>query len=217
VKMAALTKMITAVLFSALFCGADVCGITSDELASQVEKTYRSFNDLSVDFTKTTRSQVFETKSKVEGKMLLKNPDKFKIETKEETITCDGKFVWTYSVENQQVVKDLLDRSESMFKPNQYLSDFRSEYVPKLEGEEKIDQSKCYKLSLSAKKEDVFIRSMIIWVDKQDLLARKLEYEDSNDNQVTLIFQHTKTNRKIKDSEFIFQTPPGVEELDLSK
>jgi chaperone LolA len=194
-----------------------VASITADELAGQVEKKYRSLFDLSVDFTKVTRSEIFETESKISGKMLLKNPDKFKIQTKEETIACDGKFVWTYSVENQQVVKNLLKRSENMFKPNQYLSNFRNEYVSHLEGEEKIDQTQCFKLVLSPKKEDVFIKKMTIWVDKKSLLAQKLEYTDSNDNLITLIFSHIKTNRKIKDSEFVFQTPPGVEELDLSE
>lgn len=195
----------------------NIISITADELALQVEKKYGSLSDLTLDFTKTTRSEIFETEGKIQGKMILKNPDKFKIETKNETIVSDGKLVWTYSVENQQVVKDLLDRSEEVFKPNQYLSNFRSEYVPRLEGEEKIDQTQCFKLLLTPKKDDVFIKKMTIWVDKKDLLAKKLEYKDSNDDQVTLIFQHIKTNRKIKDSEFIFQTPPGVEELDLSE
>jgi len=192
-------------------------GITANDLALQVEKKYRSFKSLSMDFIKTIRSEIFETENRIKGKMILKNPNKFKIQTKEETIVCDGEFIWTYSVENQQVIKNLVDRSENLFKPNQYLSNFRSEYVPQLEGEEKVNQTKCFKLLLSPKKDDVFIKRMTIWVDKKDLLAKKLEYKDSNDNEVTLIFQRIKANRKIKDSEFIFQTPPGVEELDLSE
>ena len=199
-----------------IFSG-DAAGITSKELALQVEKKYHSLKSLSMDFIKIIRSEVFETESKIKGKMIFKNPDKFIIQTKGETIVCDGEFVWTYSVENKQVIKNLVDRSENMFKPNQYLSNFRSEYIPRLEGEEKINRTKCFKLLLSPKKEGVFIKRMTIWVDKQNLLAKKLEYKDSNDNEVTLIFQHIKTNRKIKDSEFIFQTPPGVEELDLSE
>jgi len=199
-----------------IFSG-DAAGITSKELALQVEKKYHSLKSLSMDFIKIIRSEVFETESKIKGKMILKNPDKFIIQTKGETIVCDGEFVWTYSVENKQVIKNLVDRSENIFKPNQYLSNFRSEYIPRLEGEEKINRTKCFKLLLSPKKEGVFIKRMTIWVDKQNLLAKKLEYKDSNDNEVTLIFQHIKTNRKIKDSEFIFQTPPGVEELDLSE
>ena len=191
--------------------------VTSEQLASQVEEKYRGLKTLSMDFVKITRSEIFETESKIKGKMIFKNPEKFKIETKEETVVCDGEFVWTYSVENQQVIKNLVDRSESLFKPNQYLSDFRSGYVPQLEGEEKLDRTSCFRLLLSSKEEDAFIRRMTIWVDKKDHLARRLQYEDSNHNQVTLIFRHIKTNPKLKDSEFVFQTPPGVEELDLSE
>ncbi len=195
----------------------DTAGITANDLALKVEKKYRSLKNVSMDFTKIIRSDIFETENKIKGKMILKNPDKFKIRTKDQTIVCDGKFLWTYSVENKQVIKNLVDRSENLFLPNQYLSNFRSEYVPRLKGEEKVNRTKCFKLLLSPKKDDVFIKKMTIWVDKKNLLTKKLEYKDSNDNEVTLIFQRIKTNRKIKDSEFIFQTPPGVEELDLSE
>lgn len=203
--------------FIVLIFSRDTAGITANNLALKVEKKYRSLKSLSMDFIKIVRSEIFETENRIKGKMILKNPDKFKIRTKDETIVCDGEFVWSYSVENKQVIKNRLDRSKNLFTPNQYLSNFRSEYIPRLEGEEKVNRTKCFKLILSPKKEDVFIKSMTVWVDKKNHLARKLKYKDANDNEVVLIFQHIKTNRKIRDSEFIFQTPPGVEELDLTE
>ncbi|HEX7402008.1 MAG TPA: outer membrane lipoprotein carrier protein LolA [candidate division Zixibacteria bacterium] len=192
-------------------------GITADELASQVERRYRSLSDISMDFTKITRSEVFENPSLVQGKMLLKNPDKFRIETKDEIIVCDGKYVWDYSVENEQVVKSSVDKSESTFQPNQYLSDFRTDYIPSLTGEEKIDKIPCFKLLLSSKQEDALIKKMTIWVDKQSYIARKIDYRDSQDNDIVLEFKHVKVDRKIKDTEFVFQAPPGVEEVDLTE
>jgi outer membrane lipoprotein-sorting protein len=204
-------------VFMIVLFGQGRAAVTADELASQVEKHYRSMSDISMDFTKTTHSEIFEKPSLVEGKMLLKNPDKFRIETKDEVIVCDGKYVWDYSVENQQVVKNLVDQSENMFKPNQYLSNFRKDYTPSLKGEEKIDKVPCYKLLLSAKREDASIKNMTMWVDKQDYLARKIEYKDSQDNDIVLEFQHIKVDRKIKDSEFVFQVPDGVEEVDMTE
>jgi len=216
-RLVSVTALFLAAFFLWGVSGRGAAADSSDELAAQVEEEYRSLSSLSMDFVKITRSEIFETESKIKGKMLLKNPEKFKIETEDEIIVCDGEFVWSYSVENQQVIKNLVDRSERVFKPNRYLADFRSGYVPRLTGKEKIDNTRCFVLSLSAKDKEAFIKKMTIWVDKKELLARKLEYTDSNDNQVTLIFQRIKTNRKIRDSEFIFQTPPGVEELDLSE
>jgi chaperone LolA len=190
---------------------------TSEKLALKVEKKYRSIKDLSMNFTKTLKSEIFETQKKTKGKMYLKNPDKFRIETKDETIVTDGKFLWTYSEQNEQVIKSRLDRSKNIFKPNQYLSNFRKEYKAKLTDEEKINKTECYRLVLTPKKEDSFITKTIIWIDKKSLLAKKLEYQDSNDNQITLIFDKIKINKGIKDSKFVFKAPEGVEELDLTE
>ena len=216
-KRLRLTVLILIFSLTLVMLIGNTFSITSEELASEVEKKYRSLKSLSMDFIKITRSEIFEAESKIKGKMILKNPDKFIIQTKAETIVCDGKFVWNYSVENKQVIKNFVNRSKNMFWPNQYLSNFRSEYIPRLEGEEKVNRTKCFKLLLSPKKDSVFIKRMTIWVDEKNLLAKKLEYKDANDNEVVLIFQHIKTNRKIKDSEFIFQAPAGVEELDLTE
>ncbi|MCJ7578799.1 MAG: outer membrane lipoprotein carrier protein LolA [candidate division Zixibacteria bacterium] len=188
-----------------------------EELALQVETKYKSLLDLSLDFTKVTKSEIFENQKKIKGKMYLKNPDKFRTETEDEVIVTDGKFLWNYSEENQQVIKNRLDRSKNIFKLNQYLSNFRSEYKTELIGEEKVDKVKCYKLKLIPKKDDLFITKMTIWVDKKSLLAKKLEYQDSNDTEIILIFDHIKINQGISDSKFVFKAPPGVEELDLSE
>lgn len=204
------------ILLFGVFAGRGEC-LTADELALLVENKYRSFENLSMDFVKVMRSDVFETESSTQGKMVFGNPDKYRIETSEETIVSDGKFIWTYSSENQQVIKNLAERSGDFFKPYQYLSDFRVNYIPQIRGEEKIDRADCFKLLLSPREKDLFIKKMTVWVEKKSLLARSLTYEDSNDNQVTLTFQHIKANRKIQDSEFIYQVPPGVEEVDLSQ
>lgn len=219
-KLSFSLSLLTALLFSSVafpITPVENPAKGGEELAQQVEKKYKSLSDLSLDFTKVTKSEIFENQKKIKGKMYLKNPDKFRTETEDEIIVTDGQFLWNYSEENQQVIKNRLDKSKNTFKPNQYLSNFRSEYKTELTGEEKVDKVKCYKLKLTSKKDDLFITKMTIWVDKKSLLAKKLEYQDSNDNQVTLVFDHMKINQGISDSRFVFKTPPGVEELDLSE
>ena len=195
----------------------DQAGRASEKLALQVEEKYRSIKDLSMNFTKTLKSEIFEAQKKTKGKMYLKNPDKFRIETKDEIIVTDGKSLWTYSEQNEQVIKSRLDKSRNIFKPNQYLSNFRKEYDAKLTGEETIEKVKCHVLTLTPKKKGLFIARMKIWVDKKNLLAKRIKYTDINDNQITLLFDHVKTNKNIKDTKFIFKAPEGVEELDLTE
>jgi chaperone LolA len=195
----------------------DQAGQASERLALQVEEKYRSIKDLSMNFTKTLKSEIFESQKKVKGMMYLKNPDKFRIETEDETIVTDGKFLWSYSEQNEQVIKSRLDKSKNIFKPNQYLSNFRKEYRAKLTGEERIGKARCHVLTLTPKEKDLFITRMTIWVDEKNLLARKIEYQDLNDNQITLLLDHIKTDKGIKDSKFVFKAPAGVEELDLTE
>ncbi len=197
--------------------GADQLVNASEKLAAEVEQKYRSLKDLSMDFTRNLKSEIFETQRETKGKMYLKNPDKFRIETKEEVIVTDGKFLWNYSEQNEQVIKSRLDKSKNIFKPNQYLSNFRKEYKTELGDGEKIDKIECYKLVLTPKEEDLFITKMTIWIDKKSLLARKLEYRDSNDNQITLLLDKIKINKGLKDSKFVFKASEGVEEIDLTE
>lgn len=221
--MKKLSFSLTLLIFF-LFCSV-AFPVTSEELALKVEEKYRSLKDLSIDFTKTLKSEIFETERKTKGKMYLKNPDKFRIETEDEIIVTDGEFLWSYSKENEQVIKKRLKKSQNVFIPNQYLSNFRKEYQAELTGEEKIGKTQCYKLLLTpacserseSKEKDIFITQMTIWIDKKNLLAKKLEYQDANDNQVVLLFDYVKTNQGIADSRFVFKAPKGVEELDLSE
>jgi outer membrane lipoprotein-sorting protein len=199
--------------------------LTSEQLAQKIEANYRSFEDISMEFVQLIESPVFSDTQKVWGKMYLKNPDRFKIQTEGEVITTDGETLWVFSQKNKQVRKSLIDKSKRIFKPNQYLYNFRENYSPELSKERKIENTWFYVLTLSPRKnqgeegekDQLFINDLTLWVDKKNFLVRKLKYQDLNDNLVSFIFSKIKTNSKIKDSEFIFNTPKGIEIVDLTE
>lgn len=199
--------------------------ITSEEIAEEIEKKYNLLKDVSMEFVQRVESSVFSDTQEVKGMMYLKNPDMFKIETKKEVITTDGETLWVFSENNKQVTKSKIDKYRKIFKPNQYLYNFRKNYNPQLAGEEKIEKKMCYKLVLSPKKlekkvkyeNNLFIKRLILWVDKKSFLIKKLEYRDINDDLVSFVFSKIKTNLGIKDSEFVFRAPKGVEVVDLTR
>lgn len=191
--------------------------ITSDELSSTIEKRYKSFKDISMDFTQIIKSEIFSTEKNTRGKMYLKNPDKFRIDTPSENIVTDGRLLWFFSEKNNQVTIHKLNESKNIFKPQDYIYNFRANYNPQLGENEKVDKRPCYKLILTPKKEDLFITRMTLWIDKKNLLVRKLEYQDINDNNVSLIFNKIKINSDIEDSQFVFTPPKGAEVVDLTQ
>ena len=191
--------------------------LTTEEIVAKIEKSYNSLKDLSVDFDKTWVSDYFKKEKKSEGKMYLKNPDKYRIEGTDEEIVSDGKIVWIYSKENQQVIINWANQSKNVFKPNQIFLNFKLDYNIKLLGEEKIEKVSCYNLELTPKNENASITKMLLWVDKKSFLAKKIAHTDQSDNQTILLFKNFKRNQGLKNSKFVYKIPKGIEKVDMRK
>lgn len=189
----------------------------SEKLALRIEEKYNSLKTLYISFEQETKSPDFSTTRKFKGKMYLKNPNKFRIELSSQVVVSDGKYIWVYSEENQQVTKNLVEKSNRFFRPNDYLFDFRENYNYKLEGEEKVEKFTCYKMVYTSKNKDEFFEKIIVLFEKENLLAKRIEYLDQNDNYTTLSFQDIKVDLKLSDSKFVFEPPKGVELVDLTE
>jgi len=206
-----------SILFFILLFTPKLFPLTIEDLTDQLNRKYSSFEDIKMEFTQSISSDVFESKREFKGKIYIKNPDKFRIETPHQTIVTNGQYIWVYSEENKQVTKNNFNSTGGILLPYRYLSSFKDDYKAKLDKDEQIKKRGCYKLILTPKDENSFIAKMMVWVDKESLLTLKLRYWDLNDNEVTFLFKNIKINSKIDDSKFVFKIPFGVELLDLSQ
>jgi chaperone LolA len=210
-------KTIIFNLLLSLFFVSLSSGITSEELALKIEGRYDSLKTLSVSFQELIKSQDFTTLRKFKGKMYLKNPNKFRIELPSQVVVSDGEYIWVYSKENKQVTKNRVDKSKDLFRPNDYLFNFRKNYNYELKGEENISKKSCYKMIYTSKTEDEFFKKITVFFERESLLAQKIEYLDQNDNYTTLSFNVVKPDVVISDSKFVFNPLPGVELVDLTE
>ncbi|MCJ7498567.1 MAG: outer membrane lipoprotein carrier protein LolA [candidate division Zixibacteria bacterium] len=210
-------KTIIFNLLLSLFIVSLSSGITSEELALKIEGKYDSLKTLSVSFQELIKSQDFTTLRKFKGKMYLKNPNKFRIELPSQVVVSDGEFIWVYSKENRQVTKNRVDKSRELFRPNDYLFNFRKNYNYELTGEENIDKKSCYKMVYTSKTEDEFFKKITVFFERETLLAQRIEYLDQNENYTTLSFKVIKPDVVLSDSKFVFNPLPGVELVDLTE
>ncbi len=203
--------------FAVLFPLMKVFSLTVEDITEQLHEKYASFKDVKMEFVENISSDVFEDKRECQGEICLKNPDKFKITTHDQTIVTNGEHIWVYSRENRQVTEDEFDPRSGTFLPYRYLTSFKEDYEAKLGKDETVRKRSCHKLILTAKEENNFISKMIMWVDKESWLTLKLRYWDSSENEITFLFKNIRIDSQIDDSAFVFKIPPGVELLDLSK
>ena len=189
--------------------------ISAKDIVKKVKKSYAKQNTIAVEFKQVFKWQLAGTSKETEGKLYIKDKIKYRIEMPDQVIVTDGKTVWQYSKPNNQVIIDYLKKQDEDQLPSKMLFRYSEEYHPEIIGDELFNDIPCYILQLTSKTGDNFIQQMKIWIDKANWLTRKIEHEDINGNLNTYIIQAITTNINLSDSRFTFNTPEGVEEIDL--
>ena len=187
-----------------------------DELVRQVENSYLELQDLQMNFKKETRSEVFSQPEEIKGAIYLKQPDKFRLESAQEIIVTDGKFLWNYSRELRQVTKQNAQAKEK-FNFLSFIEDMHSKYNAEREGSEKVQDISCTKVLLMPKERGTDFEKLILWVDGKRYLIRKMELEDLQGNVTIFWFTDIKVNPKLSRKKFEFEAGPGVELIDLTQ
>ncbi len=187
----------------------------ADKIIARVRSTYEKLEALSADFQKDyTWALAGETQT-MTGKLYLKKGDRYRIETEVQTIVTDGKTVWTYSADKQQVFIDNMTKSQENPLPRdlliKYTNDFKAEYVRS----EKFGPSDCYVVRLRPRQEDdSFAKSVTVWVDQKNWIAVKIEQVDLNENLTVYKLQNFAINPALADQLFAFKIPDNVEVVD---
>ncbi len=151
-----------------------------------------------------------------EGRLYLKRPGKFRIETKDYAFVSDACTLWVFSARNQQVTIYQADSAPPSLNPYSTLLDFRKEYeLDTLMIRSGSDKKMIY-LQLHSKDEG-YIKLLEIWCDGEDLLPRRLRYVDNVDNLVDFKFEEIAFDKGISDSLFIYRPPKGIEVMDMRR
>ncbi|MFQ5824634.1 MAG: outer membrane lipoprotein chaperone LolA [bacterium] len=189
--------------------------VRAKDIIKKVKQKYESLESLKADFEQVYSWELAGETQTLKGTIFLKSGNNYRIETESQIIVTDGKTVWTYSESNQQVIIDLLTKSEENPLPKDLLFKYSEDFTPHLVGEEKIEGKKTYLLNLVPKDEEAFIKSMKIWVEASSWLTIKIEQIDINDNVNTYYVRNVKQNIQLDDSLFTFEIPPDTEVVDL--
>jgi chaperone LolA len=187
----------------------------ADDIVRRLQKRYDGIRDLTVAFTQTVRYGVTQATQTFEGRLWMKKGNRYRIELEGQTIVTDGKSVWTYSELNKQVLIDNYREDPRSFTPDCALANAPKDYYSTLIEKEKLGGTEVSVVKLVPKDDKSILRSMKIWVNPSDWLMAKVETLDVSDNVTTYVTKETKVNSGLSDTLFRFETPPGVETVDL--
>ena len=131
-----------------MFISSSLLAQDAQEIIQKVQSNYKSIKDAKATFSQSTKPKSGKSQS-TSGTIYIQKENKYRIETKEQTLVTDGVTTWSYSPKKNQVVIDNYKEGGNTFSPNKYLFDYPENFYSDLDGEETISGKDCFVLKLS--------------------------------------------------------------------
>ncbi len=212
-----LKSLVEVPLFALIFAVTSVGEVESPRgILERMEAKADSLSDFSTRFVQRISYSLSGEKKNFQGRLYLKRPGKFRIETKGYTFISDSHTLWVFSARNQQVTIYQADSAPPCLNPYSVLLDFRRDYELDTLIVRSGSHKKMIYLQLHPRNEG-YIKLLEIWCDGEDLLPRRLRYVDNVDNLVDFNFAEIAFDVGIRDSLFIYCPPKGIEVVDMRR
>lgn len=185
------------------------------EVTERMERRYKMIDNVTARFSQDVKFGFSQIEQNFTGTLIMKKPNKYRLESEHQTLVTDGQTVWAYSPVNKQVVIDTYKENQNSISPDQFLLNLPANYYATVLGTEPGSPARLVLLKLVPKDDRSFIKSVKLWVDEQSWVVRKILIADVNETETTYTIENLKLNTPINDTTFTFSPPPGTEVVDL--
>ncbi|MGA2623595.1 MAG: outer membrane lipoprotein chaperone LolA [Bacteroidota bacterium] len=193
-----------------------------NEILSRLQKKYDKIQDATASFTQDVTFGVTKNEQSFKGTLWMKKGNKYHIEVEDQTIVTDGKSVWSYSKNTNQVLIDTYHDDPRSFSPDKVLVNVPQQYSATVLSKEGVSGGETIVLKLIPKERSSHsgesstnLQWMKVWVDRDEWLMKKIQILDVSDNLTTYVIEDLKLNTGLADDQFQYQIPRGAEVIDL--
>lgn len=188
-----------------------------DSVVDRVQKKYEQISDFHADFSQEAEVKALNKVQKAEGEVWFKKPGKMRwnyhAPAKDE-IVSDGKTLWYYSQEENQVIESPLSKVSDTETTSTLLSGLgkiKELFDVSFAKTEGLDGAGSYLLDLKPKTEEEGYNKVTIAVDKNTMLVNTMYLYDPYGNLTTVNLSDISVDKGVPDSLFVFNAPAGVE------
>ncbi len=192
--------------------------VSNDEGYAALDRFLNGLHSLQADFVQTVQDSHEQVTEKSSGKLAIKRPGKFRwdyAKPNEQVIVSDGKRIWLYDPELEQVTIRDADQTISgtpamLLSGDGTNSNLKSNFqVEHVEHHEDM-----LVINLTPKRADADFKLVQLALHDNVLVAMSLTDKLS---QTTLVeFKQFKRNASLSDAQFVFIAPKGVDVIDNS-
>lgn len=175
---------------------------------------HRRAKDLAFKFSAEVYNADLDKRDRYQGRLLLKDSTRFRLEIPGGTYVSDGTTFWEYHPKNKQVtVRSAADMGDQPLPGDVLLRFLDSEPLSvaktRLEGKEYLE------LRLDPSRAMKNLDSLAVLLDRRNHSLRRIVSRDASGNEARYTLLSVKRDGGVKDREFAFEPPKGVEVVDM--
>jgi outer membrane lipoprotein-sorting protein len=185
-------------------------------ILARAAERYREVRSLQAEFRMQLDNPLLRSSIASAGTLYQKRPDRLLLRFSDPTgdvIVSDGEYFWIYypSANAEQVVRSAAsERGRSgVDLQAQFLGDPTVRFDYTLEATESVNGRSAWRMLLVPKQRAGY-RSLRVWLDQRDHLARRFEITEDNGSVRRFELRNLRVDPALSDTLFRFQPPAGV-------
>jgi outer membrane lipoprotein carrier protein len=193
----------------------------AESIVGRSSRVYRSLSSLTADFVQVIDNPMIDS-AESRGTLVQAGAAKLAMRFSDpagEAVVIDGEHVWVYtpSTVPDQVIRLKAPSGGPVYGYNLlawFLDRPAERYQAKYLREDKTGSRTLDVVELTPAVPDLPFERAALWLDRQDGLPRRLEITEKSGALRTLALSNLRLNRRVPDSTFEFEVPPGVRVVD---
>ncbi len=196
------------------------------QILDRAVQTYAAVQTLRAEFTQLVSDPMLDDTQTTRGEFLQQRPNKFAMrwtQPRGDLIVADGQYLWVYlpsSAPNQVVRSSLASPGATEGMGADIVAEFldrpQARFTVTFARAEAALGRAADVLAMVPRDRNAPYRRVLIWVDRQDALVRRVEITDATGAIRRLTFDRLRTNTAIPPAMFSFQPPRGARVVDAS-
>jgi len=181
-------------------------------LLDEVSQKAKSYKSIKVDFSYTMENAKARINEEKTGTLLVSG-DKYKMSAAGQVIICDGKTIWTYLKESNEVQVNALENKDDALTPSKLLTSYTANFKSKII---KSTDPAVESVELIPNTSKNFTKA-VLGIDKAKKQVRSFTLFDKSGNTFTYSIKTYTTDIPVTNGDFTFDAKkfPGVEVIDM--
>jgi outer membrane lipoprotein carrier protein len=187
------------------------------KILDAVSARFKSFKSVLASFTYKVENGAGKTLSTKKGTVTMKGT-KYRISFGEQEIWCDGKTVWNYDKNSNEVTVNKVDVASGAITPQKLFTDFYDkDFLYKLNGDKQEGSKTLQEIEMTPTDKTKAFHKVYVLVDKKTQTLYSTKVLETSGNRYDYTVNSLKPNVDAADALFVFDKTkyPGVEEVNL--